>query len=175
MVRTYRTLSLVMVLLLVLLPVACGNKQSKPPAAAEKETQQESVRLATGQEAPPPERVPYEQAFPEDFKSIPPVRIGVLSSPNRPEAGQKFALMLSGVHRRRLERKLRKPIKIAFVSRSNKRHKPVTQIHYRPEFLHAAIQVAGLMPYKQNVAPMSEVELQRGEVDIFVYMGASAR
>ena len=78
---------------------------------------------------PPPEPVPYEQAFPEDFKSIPPVRIGVLSSPNRPGAGQQFAMMLSGVQRRRLELKLRKPIKIAFISRSKKRHKPITQIH----------------------------------------------
>jgi hypothetical protein len=103
------------------------------------------------------------------------VRIGILSSPNRPNAGQQFALMLSGAQRWRLETKLRKPIKIAFVSRSAKRHKPVTQIHYRPEFLYAAVQVAGVMPYKQNVSPMTEAELKREEVDLFVYMGASAR
>ena len=117
--RPNRTLSLVMVLILVLVPVACGGKKSEPPGPSKQELQEEAARQAAEKETPPeppqnesraasaefekkmreaphpaappsppppPEPVPYEQAFPEDFKSIPPVRIGVLSSPNRPEA-----------------------------------------------------------------------------------------
>ena len=74
-----------------------------------------------------------------------------------------------------MERKLGKPIRIAYVSRSSKRHKRRTQIRYRPDYLKAALQVARAIPHEQVVEPMSPAELLQKEVDVFIYIGESVR
>lgn len=202
--RRYRRHSLSLLIALVLSATACGGKAPEGPTEEERQAEamrMEQERLDAEEQAlldaedkamqeagtakasslppPPPTSYPpgilYEKAFPEDFRRVTPVRIGILSSPNRPQAGQHIALLLGGVQRKRLELKLRKPIRVAFVSRSKKRHKPKTVIGYRPDFLIAAIEVARVIADKQDVRPMNEREEANQQVDIFVYVGASVR
>jgi hypothetical protein len=166
-----------------------GEAEAAPPqdaAAAAAGDQVAEAKETTAEEpppqaeAPPPpesggERIPYEEAFPEDFKQVRPVRIAVLSSPNRPAAGAQVAMILGQFQRSHLERKLGRPIRIAYVSRSSKRHKRKTQIRYRPDYLKAALRVARAIPHEQVVEPMSPAELLQKEVDVFIYIGESVR
>lgn len=117
--------------------------------------------------------IPYEKAFPEAFKQIAPVRIGILSNPRRPVTGEQIALIIGTFQRERLERALGRPLRIAFISRSAKPNKTKTLLRYRPDFLKAAIQVATAIPAAQVVEPMSEDELTHQEIDLFIYIGSN--
>jgi hypothetical protein len=155
-------------------PPAMAAKAEAPPAAPPPPPAPLAVQEA--QPEPPQEAgIPYEKAFPEAFEKVQPVRIGVLSSPQGPAAGDQIALILTNFQRKRLERALGASVEVAFVSRSNKKHKRKTHIRYRPNFLKAAIQVATVIPREQVVEPMTEQELQREEVDMFIYVGTSVR
>lgn len=166
-------------------PGEAEDAQPQDAAAAEGGQVAEATETAAEEppppdESPPPpepevERIPYAKAFPEDFKQVRPVRIAVLASPNRPAAGEQVAMILGEFQRQKLERKLGKPIRIAYVSRSSRRHKRQTQIRYRPDYLKAALQVARAIPYEQVVEPMSPAELLQEEVDVFIYIGEDVR
>ena len=195
-------LRLAIVLLLTALVIAvgsCGGGEPKAPEPTEEERRAEAARLAAEQarqraeqlakekeaalQPPPPpypyldesDRVPYEKAFPDAFKGVLPIRIAVLGSPNRPAAGRRVAVMLGGFQRAKMEKKLGRPIRIAFVSRSSKPHEPITRIRYRPGFLQAAIQVARAIPFAQAVEPMAPPQLERESIDVFVYVGENVR
>lgn len=157
-----------------------------PPNGSEEKTAPGAAMTAKQEPAPPePERraaratgtgkIPYDKAFPNALKGIPPVRIGVLSSTGSPAAGERIGLILRRYQRRRLERALGRPVRVAFVSRSSKKHKAKTLIRYRPKFLKAAIQVASAIPQQQVVEPMTRTELEREEVDMFIYVGEKVR
>ncbi|MCZ6842082.1 MAG: hypothetical protein O7G32_04545, partial [SAR324 cluster bacterium] len=114
-------------------------------------------------------------ARPGEAQRVTPVRIAVLSSVGRMNAGQQVAMILRSYQRQRLEKALGRPVKVAFVSSSNKKHKKKTRIRYRPGFLKAAIQVASAIPREQVVEPMSGEELNRRGVDVIIYLGSGVR
>lgn len=174
--RMSRMIGVLLVFALAVGVAACGGDKPQPPEdqAAAAAAAKAALAAAARQQSYPP-GIPYEEVFPEDFEGIVPVRIGVLSSANRPAVGQRIALVLGGVQRRNLEWRLGKPVKVAFVSRSGKRHRPKTQIRYRPNFLEAAIHVADVIASKQIVRPMSHLELAYEDIDIFVYVGSGER
>ena len=167
--------------------IPAGGQEPQAAMAGEKGPAMAAMTPQTGQTAaeprmerspePPPQdkRIPFEKAFPEEARKIRPVRIAVLSSPNRPQAGQQVALILGTYQRPRLERILGRKVKIAFVSQSSKPHKAQTVILYRPDFLKAAIQAASVMPGAQVVEPMTEPELSREGTDIIIYVGEDTR
>ena len=164
-----------------------GEEEPQAAMAGEKGPAMAALTTQTGQaaaeprmekpaEQPPQEkRIPFEKAFPEEARKIRPVRIAVLSSPNRPQAGQQVALILGTYQRPRLERILGRKVKIAFVSQSSKPHKAQTVILYRPDFLKAAIQAASVMPGAQVVERMTEPELSQEGMDIIIYVGEDTR
>ena len=165
-----------------------GEREPQAAMAGEKGQAMAAMTPQAGQSAaeprmerppqpPPPqdERIPFEKAFPEEARKIRPVRIGVLSSPNRPQAGRQVALILGTYQRPRLERILGRKVKIAFVSQSSKPHRAQTVIFYRPDFLKAAIQAASVMPGAQVVEPMTEPDLSREGTDIIIYIGKDTR
>lgn len=179
---------------------AAEQGTDQPAAEAEEGTQEEPVEGTTAEApgaappaqpvrpaepeapaAPPPEqqaaaeRIPYEKAFPDEFRKRLPVRIGLLASPVRPGMGEKVAAILRNYQRGRLERELGQRVQISFVSRSTRKHGSRTIIHYRPNFLKAAIKVASVVPREGVVEPMSARELERSGVDVIVYLGDRLR
>ena len=121
------------------------------------------------------EGIPYQEAFPEDFKKEQPVRIAVLSSPARPAAGQRIGMILGKFQKKRLEKALGRKVMVAYVSRSTKKHGENTIIRYRPDFLKAAIQVAAVLPKNQVVEAMQPSDMALHEVDVIVYLGDRIR
>ena len=124
---------------------------------------------------PPPRAKPYEEVAPAGPQLPTAVRVAVLSSRGRVAAGQQMALILSNYQRKRLEKELGRPVEVAFVSSSSKKHGPKTQIRYRPKYLKAAIHLATAIPHEQELEPMRPEELERRGVDVFIYVGHSVR
>ncbi len=122
------------------------------------------------------EKSPFEKIFPELVRKIRPLRIAVLSSPTRPNLGQRVAFLMMGIYQRdKLERSVGRRVEIAYVSQSNRAHRGKSVIHYRPDFIKAAIMVASIMPGEQRVEPMNETQRERRGVDIIIFVGEEIR
>lgn len=147
-----------------------GGMAKEGMAGMEKESMGGAPPAPPFQRPPPDSRVPYEKAFPEDFNRNQPIRVGLLASPVNPAMGERIAVIIGKFHRQRIESSLGQRVQISFVSRSSSRNGPKTVIHYRPDYLKAALKVAAVMPGQEVVERMSGEELER-TVDIIVYLG----
>jgi hypothetical protein len=128
------------------------------------------------QKLPPPvnpDATPYDKAFPplEDHA----VRIGIISGSSQATAAQSLARMLSNEDRKYLEDTLGLGVKVAYVSETNRPETRQTQVHYRPDFLKAAVQIAALLPPPQKLDVMSDAEATRHGVDVLVQVGTDLR
>ena len=152
---------------------AAGRSAAGQEPAGEEPAGEEPA--AERQRPPGTLKIPYLRDFPKGRKPLLPVRIALISSPNRPQVGARMGLILAKVQRRRLEREMNRQLRVVYVSRSMEKHGGKTLVRYRPDFLPAALKVASILPDRQTIEPMSEKELSRAGVDVIVYIGAGMR
>jgi hypothetical protein len=74
-----------------------------------------------------------------------------------------------------LSKAVGKPIKVAYLSRTNGGARPANLVRYRVGTLKAALQLADLLPGDQLVEPMSPEESAQHEVDVLIYLGTSVK
>lgn len=176
--RAGRLCTLLVLLLAVTWLAACSTEpEPEPPPEPEpvEEVAEPEPPPPPPEPEPEPRRVPWEEAFPEDFAAEPTVRIAVLAYPDRIDAGQRVALLLGKYQRKRLERELGKLVQVVYVSEAEQAHGRRSVVRYRTDHLKAAVRVAAAMPREQVVEPMSVDEEARTGVDLIVYVGGDVR
>ena len=141
-----------------------------------------SVSQATSEPSPPRsddmalgvKEIPYEEAVPPPPQP-PTVRVAVLSSQSQPEKGQNIALILGTYRRDMLEELMGMAVEIAYISHMKQDVTRQSAIHFRPNFLRAAVSVASVLPREQDLRPMSADEQRQESVDLLVYVGKNYR
>jgi hypothetical protein len=124
--------------------------------------------------ATPEGEVAFDQAVPP-LPDEPALRVAVLSDLEQPDKGHNVALIIGTYQRDYLESQLGMAVKIAYVSRTGSNVTTQSRIHFRPDFLQAAMTVASVLDRDQSVAPMTPAELSQQEVDLMVYIGKDYR
>ncbi len=173
--RAGRLCTLLVLLLAVTWLAACSTEPEPEPPPEPEPVEEVAEPQPPPPPEPEPERVPWEEAFPEDFAAEPTVRIAVLAYPDRIEAGQRVALLLGKYQRKRLERELGKLVQVVYVSEAEQAHGRRSVVRYRTDHLKAAVRVAAAMPREQVVEPMSVDEEAQTGVDLIVYVGGDVR
>ena len=124
---------------------------------------------------PPPRETPYDEAFPPKPLLPPPVRVGVLALPQRATAAQNLALMLGEVERNALEERIGADLNVVVVSRTYGIRVGTSEIHYRSGHLRAAMEIAGTIPERQRIEPMTLSEEAREGFDVLIFVGTDIR
>ena len=124
---------------------------------------------------PPPREIPYDEAFPPKPLIPPLVRVGVLALPQRATAAQNLALTLGQAEREGLEERIGAELNVVVVSRTFGIRVGTSEIHYRSGHLRAAMEIAGTIPDRQRIEPMTLSEEAREGFDVLIFVGSDIR
>lgn len=124
----------------------------------------------------PPQGLTFDEVEPA-LPEPPTVRVAILSKATQPNKAQQMALLIGRYQRDFLERNLGQAVQVVNVSHysagSASSNGPASGslIYFRPEQLHAAMEVAAVLPDEQRIEPMSAEQIAREGVDLIVMLG----
>ncbi len=108
-----------------------------------------------------------------DSHNLPPtvVRVAILNASGRISEGDRVSFILCNQSRRKIEGLIGLRLELVNVSVTDRSDVAVTQIRYRPGFLHAALMMAKFLPGDQRVRVMIPEFNTKFGIDIEILVG----
>jgi len=119
-----------------------------------------------------PTGIPFDEAFPRvpDEATL---NIGILSASTEITKGKKVAALIGDHERVYLERMMGRPLHILFITHTDEEIGDKTVIQFRPEYVHAAMELAALLPNEQKLEPMPYGKRDQKDVHLLLYVAES--
>lgn len=124
----------------------------------------------------PPQGLAFDEVEPA-LPEPPTVRVAVLSKATQSSKARQVALVIGLYQRDFLERNLGQAVQVVNVSHysagPSDSNLPArgSLIYFRPQQLHAAMEVAAVLPDEQRIEPMNAEQIAREGVDLIVMLG----
>ena len=100
------------------------------------------------------------------------LQVSVLNASHQMDGAQRLAILLERHQRRNLENRIGMKLEITNISSVRERMiLPKTKIYYRPNYLDAALAMAGLIPGEQIIEQMTLARRGKLGIDVEVYVG----